>query len=52
MPSEKAFLRQAELAREALDTFLAVRDKPSPNIVKLALADLIDTTVRIFLLYL
>jgi hypothetical protein len=50
MPTEKTFLRQAGLVREALKTFLAIRDLDAPNVIRPALADLIKYTVRSFIL--
>jgi hypothetical protein len=46
MPTEKAFLKQAGLAREALQTFLAVHKLGVSNVIRPALVDLINYTVR------
>jgi hypothetical protein len=48
-PSEAAFLRQAELAQEALKNFLAIRALNTPSIIKPALHEVLNTTVRSFL---
>ena len=45
MPSESSFKRQADLAREALKSFSAVKSIKSPIIVNAALKDLLDNTV-------
>jgi hypothetical protein len=45
MPTEKAFLKQAGLAREALKTFLMVHKLGVPNVIRPALIDLINYTV-------
>ena len=46
MPTEMAFLKQAGLAREALQTFLAVHKLGIFNVIRPALVDLINYTVR------
>ena len=46
MPSENAFKKQAEAASDALKTFTAIRDSKSLIIVKAAIAELIDATIR------
>jgi hypothetical protein len=45
MPNEKAFLDQASLVREALKTFLVVRDLDAPSVIRLSLNDLVKHTV-------
>ena len=46
MPTKKALLKQAGLAREALQTFLAVHKLGVSNVIHPALVDLINYTVR------
>ena len=45
MPSESLFKRHADLARDALKNFAAVRDLNSSTVVKAAIVELIDATV-------
>ena len=45
MPSESAFKRQADIANDALKTFLSVQNSKSNMIVKAAVDELIDATV-------
>ena len=44
MPTEKVFLKQAGLAKDAFQTFLAVRKLGSVNVIRPALIDLINYT--------
>lgn len=46
MPSENSFKKQAEVAREALKNFNMVRALNAPSLVKAALTDLVESTVR------
>ena len=46
-PTEKAFLRQAETIREALETFLAIREIGTPRVVTCAMIELVNFTVRV-----
>jgi hypothetical protein len=48
--SEPAFLKQAELAKDALKNFLAVRGLGAANIIKPALHDVLNATVRFSLI--
>ena len=50
MPSEKALLKQAGLAREALKTFMVVHKLGVPNVIRPALVDLINYTVCLALM--
>jgi hypothetical protein len=45
-PTEAAFLKQAEVAREALKNFLAIKALNHPAIIKPALYEVITSTVR------
>ena len=45
MPSEKVFLRQAELVWDALKVFLVVHDIDSTNVIRAALTELINLMV-------
>jgi hypothetical protein len=47
MPSENSFKKQAEVARDALKNFNTVRTLNAPSLVKAALTDLVETTVRL-----
>jgi hypothetical protein len=44
MPTEKVFLKQAGLAKDAFQTFLAVHKLGSVNVIRPALIDLINYT--------
>ena len=46
--NEAAFLRQAELAQEALKNFVAIRALNAPGIIKPALHEVLNTTVHLF----
>jgi hypothetical protein len=50
MPSEASFKKQAELAREALTNFNTIRQLKAPGLIKTALLELVETTVRLLLL--
>lgn len=50
MPTEKVFLKQAGLAKDAFQTFLAVRKLGSVNVIRPALIDLINYTASRLLL--
>jgi hypothetical protein len=45
MPSETAFKKQAELAREALTNFNTIRQLKAPGLIKTALSELVEATV-------
>jgi hypothetical protein len=47
MPSESSFKRHAELVRETLKNFFAVRSLKAPTLVKAAVLELIDVTVAL-----
>lgn len=46
-PTEKAFLRQADVVREALETFLAVVEKGSPRVTFCSMTEVVNYTVRL-----
>lgn len=48
MPSDSAFKKQAEIAREALTTFNTIRTLNAPGPIKTALEELVTATVRFF----
>ena len=45
MPSENSFKKQAEIAREALKNFNAIRVLNAPGMVKTALFELVEAVV-------
>ena len=47
-PSPSLFEKQAELAREALQNFNAIRVLNAPAAIKVALTELVHVTIRIF----
>lgn len=51
MPSEQAFVKQAELARKALKSFYAVLALDAPVLIRAALVELVDSTVRLIFIF-
>lgn len=45
MPSENSFKKQADVARDALKAFNAVRSLNAPSATKAALSELVEATV-------
>jgi hypothetical protein len=50
VPSVASFEKQADLAREALQNFNAIRVLNAPAAIKVALMELVHVTVRLFYL--
>lgn len=47
-PTERAFLRQAETVRDALETFITVQKKGSPRAIQCCLVEVVNFAVRPF----